>query len=354
MRKGSMATLRREPLKPTGCLDKFEFVEVTPRVGREYKDLTLADLVHAPNSDELIRELGIIISHRGVVFFRDQEMTLEEQKILTQKLGLLTGKPSDAGLHVHPAINARTSTVVHEEAQADKHAFLVSNRLWDVYFAKPKPADPEMAKKNRNMANQWHSDLMFETVPADYSFLRMLKHPPTGGDTLWASSVEMYDRMSRPFQKYLQSLTIQTSSQDKYMKAEDLGHYKLYTEPRGHPLNSGKKFYATFPVVRTNPVTGLNSVYGVGLHVKHINDVTKAESDHLLQLFLDTITRNHDMQVRFKWEPKSCAIWDNRSVYHAATLDVDNKYERLGIRVTSIGEEPYLDPAVEVEVNGHT
>ena len=46
--------------------------------------------------------------------------------------------------------------------------------------------------------------------------------------------------------------------------------------------------------------------------------------------------------------------WDNRSVYHAATLDVDNKYERLGIRVTSLEEEPYLDPAFEAEVNGHT
>ena len=43
-------------------------------------------------------------------------------------------------------------------------------------------------------------------------------------------------------------------------------------------------------------------------------------------------------------------------MYHAATPDVDDKYERLGIRITSIGEVPYLDPAVEaeevVETNG--
>lgn len=36
-------------------------------------------------------------------------------------------------------------------------------------------------------------------------------------------------------------------------------------------------------------------------------------------------------------------------MYHAATPDVDDKYERLGIRVTSIGEVPYLDPAVKAE-----
>jgi hypothetical protein len=81
---------------------------------------------------------------------------------------------------------------------------------------------------------------MFETVPADYSFLRMIKHPPTGGDTLWASSVEMYDRLSTKVQKYLQTLTITTSSQDKFIRAEQNGGFDLWTEPRGHPLNSGK------------------------------------------------------------------------------------------------------------------
>jgi hypothetical protein len=33
---------------------------------------------------------------------------------------------------------------------------------------------------------------------------------------------------------------------------------------------------------------------------------------------------------------------------------VDDKYERLGIRITSIGEVPYLDPAVEAEYEVET
>ena len=158
------------------------------------------------------------------------------------------------------------------------------------------------------------NSLMFEQVPSDYSFLRMHIHPPSGGDTLWASGVEMYQRMSPPMQKYLQSLTITADQQDNFLGAEKTGGFELWTEPRGHPLNSGRNFVAKHPVVRTNPVTGLNSIYGVGLHVKKINDVTKSESDYLMQMFLDTVTRNHDLQVRFRWEPKSCAIWDNRSV----------------------------------------
>jgi alpha-ketoglutarate-dependent taurine dioxygenase len=33
------------------------------------------------------------VSQRGVVFFRNQSLTVDEQKILGQKLGELTGKP---------------------------------------------------------------------------------------------------------------------------------------------------------------------------------------------------------------------------------------------------------------------
>jgi hypothetical protein len=41
-------------------------------------------------------------------------------------------------------------------------------------------------------------------------------------------------------------------------------------------------------------------------------------------------------------------------VYHAATPDFDDKYERLGVRYTSCGELPYFDAATEaVEMNGN-
>ena len=153
------SSLIREPLKPTGCLDKYNFFEVTPCIGREYTDLSIRDILNASNSDEMIREFGIIVSTRGVVFLRGQELTLEEQKTFTQKLGLLTGKPKEAGLHVHPSVRAKVELVVHAEAQADHEAFLVSNRLWKQMFAKAQTEeDTKMAKKNRNGAMQWHTE----------------------------------------------------------------------------------------------------------------------------------------------------------------------------------------------------
>lgn len=38
------------------------------------------------------------------------------------------------------------------------------------------------------------------------------------------------------------------------------------------------------------------------------------------------------------------AIWDNRSVYHAATWDYFEIGPRTGHRAVGLGERPYLDP----------
>lgn len=38
------------------------------------------------------------------------------------------------------------------------------------------------------------------------------------------------------------------------------------------------------------------------------------------------------------------AIWDNRSVYHAATWDYEEIGPRTGHRAVGLGERPYLDP----------
>ena len=52
--------LQKEPIKPTGALDQYESFDVTPVIGREFKNLNLVELLRAPNSDELLRELAYI------------------------------------------------------------------------------------------------------------------------------------------------------------------------------------------------------------------------------------------------------------------------------------------------------
>jgi hypothetical protein len=49
-----------------------------------------------------------------VVFFRNQGLNIDDQKILGQKLGELTGKPSTSGLHRHALSNSKRGIAVDE------------------------------------------------------------------------------------------------------------------------------------------------------------------------------------------------------------------------------------------------
>lgn len=126
--------------------------------------------------------------------------------------------------------------------------------------------------------------------------------PPNGGDTLWASGYELYDRYSKPYQQMFEGLTTLNVS-DEYVAAAkaDPERVKLFEGPRGSPDNVGTHMTATYPVVRTNPVTGWRSIFAVGPFAKRVNELSVAESAKLLKEFNDGIAMHPDIQVRHKW-----------------------------------------------------
>ncbi|KIX08672.1 uncharacterized protein Z518_03329 [Rhinocladiella mackenziei CBS 650.93] len=325
------------PLTKTGALDStFAFGEVTPAIGREYPTANIvSDFLDAPNADELLLDLAITISQRGVVFFRKQDnLTNELQKTFIQRLGELSGKPPTSTLHIHPVLNDTS-----EFGVGDNEVSTISS------LQRKKLFGPEAKNKRRYDSAKWHSDIQFETCPADYTSLRLTQLPTTGGDTLWASGYDIYDRFSKPYQKFFEGLTA-TFIGDGFIQAAEAGKTILYEGPRGSPENVGGHLSVVHPVVRTNPVTGWKSIYAIGSFPKLINELEPEESDDLLKKLHETILANHDLQVRFKWKnPNDIAIWDNRSVFHCATFDYEGLGERFGNRVVGIGERPYFDPS---------
>jgi len=326
-------------LESTGVLDQYESFDVTPIIGREFPHANLVEWLQAPNADELLRELALTISQRGVVFFRAQDnLTAELQKELVQRIGILSGKPSTSGLHIHPVLNPEREGY----RVTDPEISTIDSELNKKIYSKTKFGH---GTTNLNQSSAaWHADISFEPKPADYSSLRLEVLPKTGGDTLWASGYEIYDRISKPYQNFLESLTV-TFQQPGFIEAAERGGFELYEKPRGAPENVGKELKAVHPVVRTNPVTGWKSVFPVGGHVSHINDVSQAESQALLKWFRRLLLDNHDLQVRFKWKNQNdIAIWDNRSTFHTATYDLEGQGERYGVRAVSVGEKPFFDP----------
>ncbi|KAF4995227.1 hypothetical protein FGRMN_5258 [Fusarium graminum] len=326
-----------EPLIPSGALDKFKYEESTPVIGREYSTVNLVDdIINAENADDLIRDLAITISQRGVVFFRAQDnLTDDLHKELVHRLGQLSGKPSDSTLHIHPLLNSQSEFGVE-----DKEISVISS---EVQFLK-RLKDRDDRKYG---AASWHSDIQFEQYPADCTSLRLTTLPAGGGDTLWASGYELYDRYSDAYRKFFEGLTA-TYHGDGFLRARDANPdlYKIYKEARGNPANVGDDLAAVHPVVRTNPVTGWKSIFAIGNFPKRINELSERESRELLQSFYRRIEENHDLQVRFRWRnPNDIAFWDNRSVFHSATNDYDGLGERTGHRAVGIGEKPFLNPS---------
>lgn len=321
-------------LQPSGKLDEsYEFIEVTPQIGREYRDAQIRDILQ---DEEKLRDLAINVSRRGVVFFRNQDLTVAEQKTLAQKLGKLTAKPDTSGLHIHPIAPAGGFVKDDGSGQTDPEVSIISSKL-----NKTLRKGYEDGKSNDNSG--WHSDITFEPVPSDYSILKIVESTTSGGDTLWASGYALYEKLSPSLRNYLKTLTGEYA-QPGFKRAAE-GKFEIYSDIRGAPENIGDELTAVHPIVRTNPVTGWNSIFSIGSHFTSFNDLDPKESKLLREYLLNLLQTSHDIQVRFKWGKNDVAIWDNRSVYHTATNDYyHTDAERTGVRTVGIGERPYLDP----------
>ncbi|KAK0708863.1 hypothetical protein B0T21DRAFT_387578 [Apiosordaria backusii] len=332
----SSASKLEGPLTYSGSLDAYEHFDVTNVIGREFPNLQLSGILH---DDNKIRDLAILVSQRGVVFFRNQDLNIEDQKLLGQKLGKLTGNPDTSKLHKHALANSKRGIAVDENGKLDDEVSVISSEQNRKYYA-----DRYGYSAKRLASEGWHADITFEHIPSDYAILKIVQPPEdVGGDTLWASGYEAYDRLSPALQKLADSLTA-THHQPNFVKVKETFGAELIDEFRGAPENNGLDFKAEHPVVRTNPVTGWKSLFGAGhqVHAGWINGVTERESEILKAYFYQLISENHDLQVRFRWNKNDLAVWDNRSVFHTATYDYTGK--RQGNRVVSLGEKPYFDP----------
>ncbi|KAG4258983.1 TfdA family Taurine catabolism dioxygenase TauD [Fusarium proliferatum] len=344
------------PLSYSGSLDGEEQFDVTAVIGREFPKLQLSEIL---KDDNKLRDLAVLVSQRGVLFFRNQDLNIDDQKYLGQKLGELTGKPETSKLHRHALSNSKRGIAVDENGRLDDEVSVISSEQNRKFY------NEKWSSLSKNLAGEgWHADITFENIPSDYAILKIIQPPQdVGGDTLWASGYELYDRLSPPFKKLAESLTA-THHQPNFVRVKETFGEDLIDDYRGAPENTGLDFKAEHPVVRTNPVTGWKSLFAVGhqLSAGHINGVSNTESEILKTYFRQLITENHDLQVRFRWGKNDLAIWDNRSVFHTATkyvycnylasepsmlINASNDYvgKRQGNRVVSLGEKPFYDPA---------
>ena len=264
---------------------------VTPVIGAEIEGVYLDE----PLDEVTVQEIQDALTAHQVIFFRDQEITVEHQKALGRWFGELVVHPNDPGLEGHPEV-----MIIHSDESS-----------------------------KRVTGERWHSDVSCTQEPPLGSILRLFTVPDSGGDTLFASMYAAYDALSGPMKSLLQGLTA----------IHDGGPYYREVNAIIGRDEGGREYpKAEHPVVRSHPVTGRKALFVNEIFTTHLVGLPKAESDAILDFLFRHVQRG-EFQCRFHWEPHSIAFWDNRWTQHLAIWDYWPQ-TRSGYRVTIEGERP--------------
>jgi taurine dioxygenase len=273
-------------------------LKINPMAGALGAEIVGLDLSQdlSPENVSRVREL---LNEYEVIFFRDQDISPARQKALALCFGPLQTHPAYETVAGFPEVTILESTA-------------------------EKPTKIE----------RWHSDMTFRQHPPMGTVLRYVIIPARGGDTLWASMTAAYNNLSAPMQAFLEGLTAIHDFAHGFREslAEPGGRERLAEAVAANPP-------VRHPVIRTHPETGRKVIFVNSLFTTHIEGLRREESDAVLQFLFQHVT-TPEYTCRFKWEPHSIAIWDNRSTQHKPINDYFPAHRRLQ-RITIDGDKPY-------------
>jgi taurine dioxygenase len=270
-------------------------------------ELIAVSLAHAAQDDELFGQIKTALLRHKVLFLRDQNISRGDHIAFAERFGKLEDHPV-AGSHPdYPG-------------------------LVQIYKTPDGPFD--------RYENAWHTDATWREAPPMGCVLRCIECPPTGGDTMWANMALAYEMLPGEIKGRIAGLRARHSLEASFGAAM----------PQNQRLALKGRFPdAEHPVVRTHPETGeqvlfVNAFtthftnYHTPANVRYGQDANPGAADLLRYLISQAYIPEY--QVRWRWQPNSVAIWDNRSTQHYAVMDYapcHRKMERAGI----VGDAPF-------------
>ena len=272
---------------------------INPVIGAEITGVDLSRELDAATAAGI---MDAILDHL-VVFFPDQDITPDRQAAFARHFGDVPEVP-DSMFRVH-ADNPCVSVLEND--------------------AERPPT-----------VNNWHSDYSFAAKPDFLSILHARSIPDVGGDTIWVNMYAAYEALTDPMKAHLAGRLV----------THDF--MKLYERPFKRHLWEGKRFEymeaarlehppVRHPVVRTIPETGRRALFVNESFTRNIEDLDERESASLLAFLFEHI-RTPEFQIRYRWEPGTLVVWDNRVTVHYAVADYHPRH-RLMHRVTVLNHE---------------
>ena len=246
---------------------------LTVAVGAEITGVDLGRL-----DDETVELVTGALYRHGVVFVPDQHLDQDQQIDLAARVGNVV-RPINPG----PSVGN------------------------DVIRA--------FASNEGGKAPAWHADVTWMASPPARQVFSVVTLPEVGGDTLWASTERAYESLSPAFRRWLDAqVGIHTEARLGSSHAEPVGAtgYGAHAGPARGPFEH--------PVVHVHPETGRRSLYVNPMYTSRIKGLTPAESDTILDLLTEHVTRPEHV-VRYRWSVGTVAIWDNTTTWHYAVDD---------------------------------
>ena len=265
------------------------------------------DLAEAARNDDLFGAIREELLKHKVLFLRGQEISKADHVAFAHRFGQLEDHPVAGSDPDHPGL---------------------------VCIYKDMDSPPDFYE------NAWHCDATWRDAPPLGCVLRCIEGPEVGGDTLWANMAKAYEDLPDHVKEVIDGLYARHSIEASFGA-------RMPVEKR-HALKAQFPD-AEHPVVRTHPETG-EKVLFVNAFATHFTNFHTSENvrygqdyapggANLLQ-YLISRAAIPEYQVRWRWQPNSVAIWDNRCTQHYAVMDywpAVRKMERAGI----IGDRPF-------------
>lgn len=283
----ALRAVERLSTRPTEPYDTISVAPITPLLGAEVTGLDLS-LELTPQQE---KELKHAFQAHHVLVFRDQDITPEQHKRFARIFGEL-----------HPVALAPEGS--------------------DPYIL-----DIKANKESRNVAgNGWHADGTADPEPSLGSMLYITTMPEggSGGDTLFANMHLAYELLSPAMRSFLDGLTALHDGALPWTAAGQTPPAE-YDVPR-----------TEHPVVVRHPETGDKLLFVNAPYTSHITQLSRAESDALLDMLYAHVARTPLLHCRVRWHERTLVFWDNRSVQHHAIWDYF-PHTRQGRRVAIDG-----------------
>jgi taurine dioxygenase len=278
----------------------LEIIPTGAALGAEVRGLDLSE----PMDDGTFALIEHAYDEHGVLFFRHQRITPEQQVAFTRRFGEIE--------------------------------FNIFGERWSV------PGCPEIVVVSnitdngkpigiRRAGENWHSDMCYTARPPRGTILHAIETPELYGlplgDTEFASAAAAWDALPESLRRRIDGRRAVFDFTGR-KRAFPLTREEIERNP---PVRH--------PVVRTHPKTGRKCLYVMRDDCTAIEGIASEEAEALICAPADHIVKPQFI-YRHHWQRGDLLMWDNCTVQHRAIQDYDLPQRRKMHRTTMGGAVP--------------